>query len=324
MRDKLATAFCFFCFFFSGKFSQAKTSSLSLGVDLKTTYMINRDKVLQDYYLFRDFDFYGDKKTFLLDSKKDILKPSWFPMTIGLNLGYGYNFTNKLGFLLNINLNKGSILVAHVDANGYKKNNYSNSKDLQRKISDDNKKGFKIESHGINSDLRIKYDIINSSLDFDDYGRNVWLMSLSLGVKLNILFNKRFLLLDQSIEKVDITKQEETGLKSPTKKKEIKSQDRMNMFFPGAVLGFNIVAPFNLGLGIDFTYYFRNFFNVSQKIQQSDTTFKNSVEGPRNEGYKPTYKELSHYMQLGLHLFYDFAPFVNNHEAPTEIDIEKW
>ncbi len=313
MQKKIATAFCLAFSCLPYKSALAKTSKLAFGVDFRTTYLTNKDNVLHDYMLFRDFN--GGEH--LLKAKvAEALEFSKLPIITGLNLGYGINFTDKLGLLFHLGVEKGNLIVVSITNEKLAEALGVGNATLMGANKND-KQCFYLSTFSTNFDLRFKYDLLNSSLDFDDYGRNSWLISASLGFKLNWLFSRDFNHVQMGKNNNQSSNNDDT---------KIECGKRISSVFPGLVLGVDLVMPFNLGLGLDVSWYFTNLFCTNQDIKNSDEKWLQKHSGLQasmpNNG--PTYDIRPQFFQLGLNIFYDFAPFCNNHEAPSEIDIEKW
>lgn len=322
MKDKLATILCLGLLFSPKSFSHAKTGNFSLGVHTKTSYIINADKALRDYYLFRDAQFTDNTdKVFLAASKEDmanLLKISKTPIVAGINFEYSTYFTDKFGLSFHGNWGLGNILVvtpvqdkfSTIAVNkGVNYGSLQNDKEFERVFS------RKISIMDLGCDMRGKYDIINSSLDFNDYSRNSLVGSVSLGFKNNWLILREFCSLDSGISKKNVEGENDNSLN-----KNSNSTDRINCWFPGVVLGIDIVWGWNLGVGFDICYFFRDLFTKDERLAEGDAKYAKGNTDVLN----PTYQTRCHSIQGGLRLYYDFGAFFNNHEAPSEIDIEKW
>lgn len=326
MKDKLATILCLGLLFSPNSFSHAKTGNFSLGVHTKTSYIINADKALRDYYLFRDAQLPTDSdKVFLVASKENkqtidnLLKISKIPIVAGINFEYSTYFTDKFGLSFHGNWGLGNILVVAPVQDKYKKlrtnfsissNESQNDKEFERDFS------RKISIMDLGCDMRVKYDIINSSLDFNDYSRNSLVGSISLGFKNNWLILREFCSLDSGISKKHVE-----GEDDDSQNKNSNSTDRINCWFPGGVLGVDFVWGWNLGVGFDICYFFRDLFTKDERLALDDDDF---VKNNKTSVLNPTYQTRCHSIQGEFRLYYDFGAFINNHEAPSEIDIEKW
>ena len=326
MKDKLATILCLGLLFSPKSFSLAKTGNFSLGVHTKTSYIINADKALRDYYLFRDAQFTDNTdKVFLAASKgneqnvANLLKVSKIPIVAGINFEYSTYFTDKFGLSFHGNWGLGNILVVTPVQDKYNKllknfdatsNMSQNNEEFERNFS------RKISIMDLGCDMRVKYDIINSSLDFNDYSRNSLVGSVSLGFKNNWLILREFCSLDSGVSKKNVEGAEKDSLN-----KNSNSTDRINCWFPGVVLGGDIVWGWNLGVGFDICYFFRDLFTKDERLALDDNDF---VRKNDPSVLNPTYQTRCHFIQGELRLYYDFGAFINNHEAPSEIDIEKW
>lgn len=325
MKDKLVTILCLGLVFSSKSFSYAKTGNFSLGVHTKTSYIINADKALKDYYLFRDAQLPTDTEKIFLDASKateqgvaNLLKISKIPIVAGINFEYSTYFTDKFGLSFHGNWGLGNILVVTPISDKFREiasnrsiseGSSQNDKEFERVFS------RKISIMDLGCDMRVKYDIINSSLDFNDYSRNSLVGSVSLGFKNNWLILREFCSLDSGISKKNVEGENDNSLK-----KNSNSTDRINCWLPGVVLGVDIVWGWNLGLGFDICYFFRDLFTKDERLAEGDAKYAKDNTGVLN----PTYQTRCHSIQGELRLYYDFGAFINNHEAPSEIDIEKW
>lgn len=326
MKDKLATILCLGLLFSPKSFSHAKTGNFSLGVHTKTSYIINTDKALRDYYLFRDAQLPTDTEKIFLDASKateqgvaNLLKISKVPIVAGINFEYSTYFTDKFGLSFHGNWGLGNILVVTPVSDKFREiasnrsiseGSSQNDKEFERVFS------RKISIMDLGCDMRGKYDIINSSLDFNDYSRNSLVGSVSLGFKNNWLILREFCSLDSGISKKNVEGEEKDSLN-----KNSNSTDRINCWLPGVVLGVDIVWGWNLGVGFDICYFFRDLFTKDERLALDDAEF---VKKNNTSVLKPTYQTRCHSIQGELRLYYDFGAFINNHEAPSEIDIEKW
>lgn len=324
MKSKLATILCLSFLFSPKNFSHAKTGNFALGVHMKTSYVRNADQALRDYYLFNGA-FKGTALNdhewlfFKNDNKgADILSQiSKVPLIAGINLEYSIYFTEKFGLSFLGNWGIGNCLVMNINS---KKYNDTITGLTQRNFPTITEKSNdycrKISVMDLGFDVRLKYDIVNSCLDFNDYSRNTWVLSASLGFKNNWLLLRSFCALDGN-EIMGYTNSE-TG----PNKKDNSSSDRINCWFPGAVLGVDVIFPWNLGLGVDVCYFFKNLFTKSDKLAAEDQAF--ATKYSQQQCITPQYRTICHLIQGGLRVYYDFGPFINNHEAPSEVDIEKW
>lgn len=328
MKDKLATILCLGLLFSPNSFSHAKTGNFSLGVHTKTSYIINADKALRDYYLFRDAQLPDHTdKVFLATSKgheqnvANLLKVSKIPIVAGINFEYSTYFTDKFGLSFHGNWGLGNILVVTPVQDKYTTlmmtfNNSTSSKDFQNNEEFERVLTRKISIMDLGCDMRVKYDIINSSLDFNDYSRNSLVGSVSLGFKNNWLILREFCSLDSGISKKHVE-----GEDDDSQNKNSNSTDRINCWLPGVVLGGDIVWGWNLGVGFDICYFFRDLFTKDERLALDDDDF---VKNNKTSVLNPTYQTRCHSIQGEFRLYYDFGAFINNHEAPSEIDIEKW
>ncbi len=324
MKNRLATILCLGLLFFPKSFSNAKTGNFSVGIHAKTSYVRNADKALKNYFLFNDPSFSdGDKIGFLRkeekENEKNLFKFSKIPVVAGLNFEYSTYFTDKFGLSFHGNFGWGNILVVTPIKDVF----FENLTKTGGSSFEQDEKTFvlnytrKISVLDLGGDVRIKYDLFNSSLDFNDYARNSWVGSLSLGFKNNWLILRDFCSVNTNIPTNNVKSSD-----NPEKNENKISSERINCWFPGVVLGFDVVFGWNLGVGLDVCYYFRNLFTKNDRLVEGDKKFANDRQS--SGVLQPTYDINCHFLQGNLKIYYDFGAFINNHEDPSEIDIEKW
>lgn len=317
MKNKLATILCLGFLFFSKNISHAATGELWFGVNTKTTFILHNKEAVADYFLFGGANnpINDGDLNLLTENAKNSFVFSWVPIAVGASVGYSYYFTKKIGISFQGGLNQGNIAVWNISKEEYKKNNANVS---AGSLQDTEKMKYKISIVSACVDLRFKYDLLNSSLDFDDYGRNCWKMDVSFGGKFDCFFSRKALILDRDMLGGDKDSENMTG-----NEKGVFSGDRINYLHPGIVLGLGATAPFNVGMALDVSYFFRNIFCADEDVKKKDSAWINN-QTSQNIIKRPKYNTSCSFFQIDLRVFYDFAAFVNNHEAPSEIDIEKW
>lgn len=322
MKRKLTTILFLFFLFSQKNFVHAKTGNFKVGCYGYTSYVLNGKEALVDYYLFNSSD-YDDKKNVILSKRANeigykFLNLDKVPVVTGINFGWSGHFSDKWGVVLNGSLGTGKVLSVKL-----KKNEYLNLRSVigsSNEGSDSMEDEFweylttkKVSVLDLGIGVGIKYDIIGSSLDFNDYARNSFVLSVNVGSKCDVLLSKDFLTYNINIAHKNI-KEENTN------NDKIKPADRINGFLPGCFLGVDCIWSWNFGIGVDICYFFSNLFKKNNDLAQKDSDLcrKNSMLKT------PTYSKKCNMIQGGIRVFYDFGPFINNHEAPSEIDIEKW
>ncbi|MDR2402123.1 MAG: hypothetical protein LBD32_01505 [Cytophagales bacterium] len=310
MRNKLSIIFCLGFLFFPKNFSQAATREFFGGFDVKTSLVVNNTKALTDYFLLGSEEV---NKDFCLLHREveDCLKFARCPIAVGCTIGYSLSLTKKFGIALQGNVGHGNIVVFNILPDKYKK--IKSGAGLKDTGVDNSKSKFKISTVNVGTGFFLKYDLVNSSLDFYDYGRNDWKLDCSLGFKSDWFFSRELWRIDKPLDEA----------KDKSQKKGIWSDDRINCWHPGLVVGFAFTASCNVGLGAEVTYYFRNLLIATEEIKNADLEWKNKHKY-RDIINIGKYDTSCPFLQLNIRAFYDFAPFFNNHEAPSEIDIEKW
>lgn len=314
MKNKWSNLLCTFLLVFSSNFIHAKTGEFDVGMQFKTTKILNIEKAITDFYLFNSSDIRIQKpenNIFLHNNASNLLKFVKVPLVVGIHFRYSYYFTPKIGISFSPEFFYGNIAAAKVLRTVVNKKKLNNAN-----LDDGGSALYKIRVVGLGGNVRFLYDVLGSSLDFCDYERNNWKGTVSLGTKFDWFCNKKLVSRDsfgsnKSIESAATTKNGN----------EVFSGDRIISFVPGVIFGGDLVAPFNLGVGVDFAWYFRNLFSANDKIKEHDNKV---TKGLRGKGFNPQYSTLCSFFQAGVRIYYDFAPFINNHEAPSEIDIEKW
>lgn len=317
MKNKWSNLLCTFLLFFSSNLIHAKTGEFDVGMQFKTTKIFNIENAITDYYLFNSGDLPNQdlkNNIFLYKEANKLLKFVNVPLTVGIHFRFSYYFTPKIGISFSPELFYGNIAAAKVSDT--EKRKIGISKGIA--IDEGRSEFYKIRVVGLGGDVRFLYDVLGSSLDFCDYERNQWKGTVSLGAKCDWFCNKKLMpgMLTQLKDKL--------GETSTTNSNEILSGDRIISFVPGLILGGDIVAPFNLGVGIDIAWYFRNLFSVDDKIKEHDNKSIRDFSKNGGNGFIPQYSTSCSFLQAAIRIYYDFAPFINNHEAPSEIDIEKW